>query len=256
MEAIRKIAGEGKEITPAVGVKAANKIYAREIDREAHRNKIPKIFAKQTDRFTKLLQDEWWKSVYHDSALMKNYDFQVTESAGDGTFRVTVSPLNFPDFFSAFRVPVIDQADGKLLILSNSEMRLRARRAVWQIFVNEGEVFPPERELTPEEKKKYAREVSPSTYSKSLAMLFETQRNRFEDFLGKVGRCYGPTDWFTTPLIQYYRRYADLRLSYPHHGYSRQFFVDWNGEKLLILTDAEMRARAKQAWIEAMTKGE
>ena len=239
--------GEKVVVTPALGEKSATFQYINldELRLKGKDTNIEKakIYSKQFTKFVVYFEDEWFASVTKVSKIMELYNFTVNMS-DDYT---AVIKAKEEGAFKPVKVKLLEMFGNYLVVPRDAELRKRAREATWRIFLNEGEPFPPEKELTKWELKKYRRVIDPSK-NISLEKLLQEQEGRAREEAQKALKGLPPMAIEIDDDVNHYSTTFTLQVIAPIKGSATFSFIDRNGDKLLIPTDSEIRKRTREAF--------
>jgi len=208
-----------------------------------------KIYSKQFTKFVVYFEDEWFASVTKVSKIMQYFDFTVNMSAD---YTAVVLPRE-EGAFKPVKVQLVKLFGNYLVVPREKELKKRAREAAWQIFLNEGEPFAEEKELSKWDLKKYRRVIDPSKKI-SLEKLLQDQEGRARDITQMALKGLPPMALSIIDDIDHFSTAFTIKIIAPITGSATFNFIDRNGNKLLILTDAEIRKRARAAFEEIFDK--
>jgi len=254
---VKKVAekkeGENGNVTPALGEKSASFVYVDLDDlrlkgKDVHLEKS-KVYCKQFRSFLVAFEDEWFSSVTKVAKVMNYYDFVVGMS-DDYTARILPKEEGA---FKPIKVKLLEEFGNYLVIPREKELKKRARKAAWQIFLNEGEPFSEEKELDKWELKKYRRMVDP-TKKISLEKFLQEQEERAREEAQKALKGLPPMALEIYDDVDHFSTAFTIKIIAPITGESTFSFIDRNGDKLLIPRDAEIRRRAREAFEEIFDK--
>jgi len=245
--------GENGNVTPALGEKSASFVYVDLDDlrlkgKDVHLEKS-KVYCKQFRNFLVAFEDEWFASVTKLIKVMDYYDF-VVGMTDDYSARILPKQEGA---FKPIKVKLLEEFGNYLVIPRESELKKRARKAAWQIFLNEGEPFPPEKELDKWELKKYRRVVDPSKKI-SLEKFLREQEGRACEEAQKALKGLPAMVLEIYDDVDHYATTFKVKVIAPIKGESTFNFIDRNGDKLLVPRDAEIRRRAREAFEEIFDK--
>jgi len=236
---------------PASGEKDAGTTF-RYIDLEDLRLKgkdvnieKSKVYCSQFRKFVFHFEDEWFDSVTKIGKIMMYFDFTVGMT---NDYSAVIQPKE-EGAFKPVRVPLLKTFGNYLVVPREKELKKRAREAAWRIFLNEGEPFAEEKELDKWELKKYRRIIDPSK-KVSLEKLLQDQEGRARDITQKALKGLPPMALEIKDDINHFSTSFTIEIIAPIHGSAKFDFIDRNGNKLLILTDAEIHKRAREAFEE------
>jgi len=229
--------GENGNVTQALGEKSAS-FVSLDLDdlrlkgKDVHLEKS-KVYCKQFRKFLIAFEDEWFDSVTKVFKVMNYFDFTVGMT---DDYSARILPRE-QGAFKPVTIKLLEEFGNYLLIPRESELKKRARQAVWRIFLNDGEPFPEEKELTKWELKKYRRVLDP-TKKISLEKFLRDQEGRAREEAQKALKglpamaleIYDDVDHFSTTFT--------MKVIAPIRGTATFSFIDRNGDKLLIPTDA------------------
>jgi len=241
--------GAGTGVNPALGEKSANFQYIDLDDLRLKGKDVNlekgKIYCSQFRKFLIAFEDEWFASVTKVSKIMGLYDFTVNMS-DDYT---AVVKAKEEGAFKPVKVKLLEMFGNYLVVPRDAELRKRAREAVWRIFLNEGEPFPEEKELSEWERKKYRRVLDPSK-KVSLEKLLQEQESRAREEAQKALKGLPPMAIEIDEDTAHFSTSFTVQVIAPIKGSATFNFIDRNGNKLLIPTDAEIRKRAREVFEE------
>jgi len=210
---------------------------------------IARLNEKQFEKFIKMFEEEWFKSVPKERKIMELYDFEISYQFAENSSYAVILPKQ-AGAFKAVKVPIVEKFGNYLEIPRAAELRKRARTAAWRIFLYEGEPFPEEKEILAKEEK-YIREIDP-TSNISLEKLLEAQEWRTEQIAKEEYKKWPPFDyWFNEKSLS---TSVVLHVTFPMKGDATIDYIDRNGDKLLILSTKELRKRVRDAYYEIFYK--
>jgi len=245
--------GAGTGVNPALGEKSANFQYIDlgEVQlkgKDVHVEKA-KVYCSQFRKFIIHFEDEWFASVTKVSKIMQYYDFAVSMT---NDYSAVIQPKE-EGAFKAIKVPLLETFGNYLVVPREKELKKRAREAVWRIFLNEGEPFAQEKELSEWDLKKYRRSIDPSK-NVSLEKLLQYEEGRARDITQTALKGLPPMALSIVDDIDHFSTAFTIKIIAPIQGESKFDFIDRNRNKLLILTDTEIRKRARAAFEEIFDK--
>jgi hypothetical protein len=208
-----------------------------------------KIYCSQFRKFLVAFEDEWFSSVTKVFKVMMYYDFTV----GMSDDYSAVIQAREEGAFKPVKVPLLSVFGNTLEVPGERELKKRAREAAWRIFLYEGEPFPPEKELSEWDLKKYRRVIDPSK-KVSLEKLLSDQEGRAREEAQKALKGLPPMVLSIDDDVNHYSTAFTVRVIAPIRGEATFSFIDRNGNKLLIPRDAEIRRRARAAFEEIFDK--
>jgi len=245
--------GENGNVTPALGEKSASFVYVDLDDlrlkgKDVHLEKS-KVYCKQFRIFLVAFEDEWFASVTKIGKIMDYYDF-VIGMTDDYSARILPKEEGA---FKPIKIKLLEEFGNYLVIPRARELKKRARKAVWQIFLNEGEPFTEEKELSESDLKKYRRVVDPSKKI-SLEKFLQEQEGRAREEAQKALRGLPPMALEIYDDIDHFSTAFTIKIIAPIRGEATFNFIDRNGDKLLLPRASEIRRRAREAFEEIFDK--